>query len=111
MPDLYKSDNSALYKEIDERLTTQSQQENQEIAMSSHDIHQYFISYFILVAVSTAGVVWVARKRCRGTGLREPRRNTQLPEDIEMQVIQPTTSATEAKNTAVSAVNVAFSLD
>lgn len=118
---------------IEDRIAAQKESEAKHITISSHDVHQYIVTYLLLVSAIAALVVVVGRKRCRpcATKKRADLTNEQRHDDIELQAynqhrttgaisssqndvyrpeIEPETSRSR-RNLTEGTKNIAFSFD
>lgn len=74
-------------QEIDKRLIKQKEREVLPATISSHDVHQYAISYTLLGAASLLTITWIVRKyrlpNCTRHRNNRPERTRH--DDIELQ--------------------------
>ncbi|KAG7294694.1 hypothetical protein JYU34_022958, partial [Plutella xylostella] len=80
---------------IQEKLDTLKNNERQLPAeITSHDIHQFALSYLLLAAGIMAAILWIARKRgwCKKRGKVNPTISTKECEGIEMKEMRTSTN-------------------
>ncbi|CAG9132520.1 unnamed protein product [Plutella xylostella] len=83
---------------IQEKLDTLKNNERQLPAeITSHDIHQFALSYLLLAAGIMAAILWIARKRgwCKKRGKVNPTISTKECEGIEMKEMRATSTNVE----------------
>lgn len=94
-------------KRIADKIDTLKEQENQKpTTISSHDVHQYAISYLLVAFALITLFVVFGRKRCRRSKAQPQNLpNGQHHDDIELQIIRKTQVNCQKENAATESTS------